>query len=151
MLVTETLVNLSIIIIIISLSYFSPFHINTQLYFFFNFTKCPAAVIFDDRKSLSIAFLSISYQYAIYFKNFTKWSAVAIFDDQKSPLIAFFSPFQIVLFFWEILSQNGCRRPFWMTENHFRSPFQINMQLIFLIFFSENGRRWPFWMTENHF
>ena len=36
-------------------------------------------------------------------------------------------------------SQNGCRRPFWMTENHFPSHFslfQINMQLkFFWIFF----------------
>ena len=34
-------------------------------------------------------------------------------------------------------SQNGCRWPFWMTENHFWSnfsPFQINTQLFFLIF-----------------
>ena len=33
---------------------------------------------------------------------------------------------------------NGCRQPFWMTENHFRthfSPFQINTQL----FLSQNG------------
>ena len=33
-------------------------------------------------------------------------------------------------------SQNGCRRPFWMTEKHFRShfsPFQINTQLLFLL------------------
>ena len=34
-------------------------------------------------------------------------------------------------------SQNGRRRPFWMTENHFRShfsPFQINTEL-FIFFF----------------
>ena len=106
----------------------------------------------DDRKSLSIAFLAISYQYAI-----------------------------LILF-----SQNGCRRPFWMTENHFRShfsPFQINTQLLFYFYFffhkmaagghfgspkitfvriSHHLRsihnffftKWlprPFWMTENHF
>ena len=51
--------------------------------------------------------------------------------------------------------QNGCRRPFWMTENHFRSHFslfQINTQLLFfLIFFHKNGCWRPFWMTENHF
>ena len=39
--------------------------------------------------------------------------------------------------------QNSRRRPFWMTENHFRShfsPFQINTQLfIFLDFFV----KWP--------
>ena len=50
----------------------------------------------------------------------------------------------------DFFPQNGCRRPFWMTENHFRShfsPFQINTQL----FFSQNGCQGPFWMTENHF
>ena len=38
-----------------------------------------------------------------------------------------------VSFFYKYFSQNGCRRPFWMAENHFRShfsPFQINTQLI---------------------
>ena len=47
-------------------------------------------------------------------------------------------------------SQNACWRPFWMTENRFRShfsPFQINTQLIF----SQNGCRRPFWMTKNYF
>ena len=42
----------------------------------------------------------------------------------------------------EMFSQNGRRRPFWMTENHFRShfsPFQINAQL--LIFFLQNDSR----------
>ena len=51
-----------------------------------------------------------------------------------------FSPFQINTQLF--LSQNGCRRPFWMTENNFRShfsPFQINTQLYFLNFFSQ----WP--------
>ena len=48
-------------------------------------------------------------------------------------------------------SQNGCWRPFWMTENHFRSLFQINTQILFiLIFLAQNGCRRPFWMTENH-
>ena len=42
----------------------------------------------------------------------------------------------------ENFAQNGRRRPFWMTENHFRSyfsPFQINAQLFFLIFVT----KWP--------
>ena len=78
---------------------------------------------FDDRKSLSITFLAISYQYAtlIFFLN----------------------------------SQNGCRRPFWMTENHFRmhfSPFQINTQLFCLkLFFILEVQFGAFWMTEYHF
>ena len=94
----------------------SPFQINTQLFFF---TKWLLAAILDDRKSLLIAFLAISDQYATF----------------------------IFLIFFP---QNGCRRPFWMTENHFRShflPFQINTQLCF----SQNGCQRPFWMTENHF
>ena len=69
------------------------------------------------------------------------WPKITAISDQYSTLI-------FLIFF----SQNGCRRPFWMTENHFRShfsPFQINTQLWF--FFSQNGCRWPFWMTENHF
>ena len=97
-------------------SLFSPFQINTQL--FILFTKCLPATILHDRKSLSIAFLTISDQYATF-----------------------------VL----ICLQNGCRPPFWVAENHFRShfsPFQINPQLFF---FSQNGCRRPFEMTENHF
>ena len=61
------------------------------------------------------------------------------------------------------------RRPFWMSENHFRShfwPFLIDRQywmskihfrwhfwpyrFIFLNF-GQNGRRRPFWMSENNF
>ena len=83
-------------------------------------------------------------QYAIFF--FTKWLPAAILDDRSH-----FSPFQINTQFLLFCSQNGCRRPFWMTENHFRLhflPFQINTQLLF---FSQNGCRRPFWMTENHF
>ena len=104
-------------------SYFSPFQINTQLLFF---TKWLPAVILDDQRSLLIAFLTISDKYATLIFFFTKR-----------------------LFFY--FSQNGCWRPFWMTENHFRShfsPFQINTKLYF---FSQNGCRRPFWMTENHF
>ena len=84
-------------------SHFSAFQINTQ--FFILFTKWLTATILDDRKSLSIAFLVNSDQYATFF------------------------------------SQNGWRRPFWMTENHFRShfsTFQTNTQLLLFWFFSQN-------------
>ena len=40
------------------------------------------------------------------------------------------------------------RRPFWMSENNFRShiwPFQIDTQFCFEIYW-QNGRRRPFWM-----
>ena len=98
-------------------SHFSPFQINTQLWFFFH--KMAAGghfgwpkitfdrisrhfrsilffyffwfLILDDRKSLSITFLAISDQYAIliFFLIFTKWLPAAILDDRKSPSIAF--------------------------------------------------------------
>ena len=69
-----------------------------------------------------------------------------ILHDRKPHSIAFFAiSDQNATFF----SQNGCRRPFWMTENHPHfSPFQINAQLWY---FSQNGCRRPFWMTENRF
>ena len=84
--------------------HFSPFQINTQLFFYVFFSKWPTAVILDDRKSPSIAFLAISDQYATF----------------------------IFLIFFKMGA--GGRRPFWITENHFRShfsPFQINTHFLF--------------------
>ena len=46
--------------------HFSPFQINTHLFLKFIFTKWLPATILDDRKSLSIAFLAISEQYATF-------------------------------------------------------------------------------------
>ena len=63
-----------------------------------------AAAILDDRKSLSIAFLALSDQYATF----------------------------IVYFYFFV--QYGRRRIFWMTENYFQShisPFQINTQIFY--------------------
>ena len=48
------------------------------------FTKWPLAAILDDRKSLSIAFLAISDQYATFFF-FSKWPPAAIFDPDFLP------------------------------------------------------------------
>ena len=70
--------------------FFTKWHCATIFYF----TIWLPVAILDDRKSLSIAFLAISDQYATTF-----------------------------IFFFIFFSQNGCRRPFWMTENHFRSHF----------------------------
>ena len=99
----------------------------------------------DVQKSLCIAFLTISDKY----HNFDfceicslKWLLAAILDVRKSLSISF----QIIsghfrsirnFFLGEIL-QNGCRRPFWVSEIHFRLhfwPFQIDR---------------PFWMSEIH-
>ena len=56
-------------------SHFSPFQINAQLFYFFNFfTKWPPAAILDDRKSLWIAVFAISDQYPTFFFDFfSKW------------------------------------------------------------------------------
>ena len=78
----------------------------------------------DDRKSLLIVFLAISDQYAalIFWILFTKWLPATILDDRKSLLIAFLAiSDQYATFFLKY----GCRRPFWMTENHFRSHFSF--------------------------
>ena len=54
----------------------------------------------------------------------------------------------INLHFFYFFSQNGCRWPFWMTENHISCHFKSIRNFLF---FSQNGCRRPFWMTENHF
>ena len=78
------------------------------------FTKWLPAAILDVRNSLSMAFLAISDQYDFFFENKT------------------------LIFFWNFW-QNGCCRPFWMSEINFRWhfwSFQINT-----IFFLQNGCR----------
>ena len=99
------------------------------LYFFS--TKWLPAAILDGRKSLSIAFLAISDQYAF----FHKMAASGHFGLPKITFDRISRHFRSIRNF-DFFSQNGCRRPFWMSENRFRahfSPFQINTQL--LIFF----------------
>ena len=104
----------------------------------------PAAIL-DDRKSLSIAFLTISDQYAyfifsfhkmtpgisrhfisihnFFFLNiFTKWSPAAILDDRKSLPIAI-SPLHMEFFFNSFYILEVRFGPFWMSENHFQSHF----------------------------
>ena len=112
--------SLSIVFLVISDQY-------ATLFFRIFFTKRLPAAILDDRKSLSIAFLTISDQYTTLFclHFFTKWPPTAILDDQKSLSIAFLviSDQYLTLFCLEFFSQNRCRRPFWMTENHFQSHF----------------------------
>ena len=106
------------------------FRENTQLWFFF--TKWLPAAILDDRSHFSP--FQINTQFFILF---TKWLPSAILDDRKSLLIAFLTILDQYEFFF---SQNGCQRPFWMTENRFRShfsPFQINTQLWFFFKFTK--------------
>ena len=83
--------------------------------------------ILDDRKSLLIAFLAISDQYAIFFLNF-------FHKMTENHFRSHFSPFQIntqLFFFFFFFSPASIR-------SHF-SQFQINTQLFFGEFFS----KWP--------
>ena len=134
-----------------------------------------ATAILDDQKSLSIAFVTISDQYATLFcseycshrrrpfwmtennfrsyfspfqintqlsfffwKIFTKWPPSDIMDDRKLYSIAFLA---ISDQYATVISQNSRRRPFWMTENHFRlhfSHFRFIRNFYFLFFFLQN-------------
>ena len=76
---------------------------------------------------------------------FKKWPPVTILDVQKSLCITFptISDQYHNFYFCIVFLQNGRRRPFWMSENHFRShfwPFQIDTQLLFLNFVLP---KWP--------
>ena len=102
-------------------------------------------------------FWPFSDQYATFFKFcFTKWLPSAILDVRNSLWITFLvilDQYKFSIFFKKIV-QNGCRWPFWMSENHFRShfwPFQIDTQLFVFLNFWQNGCRRPFWMSEIHF
>ena len=78
-------------------SHFLPFQINTTIFFQITatitqvfFTKWLLAAILDVRKSLSVAFLAISDQYAIFVQMFfTKWLPSAILDVRNSLWITF--------------------------------------------------------------
>ena len=55
--------------------------------------------------------------------------------------------------FFLIFEQNGRRRPFWMSENNFRSqflPFQIDTQLFFVLnFFDKMAASGHFGLDDN--
>ena len=101
-----------------------------------------SVAILNVRKSLSISFLiqidlrshSDRYTTLICFEFFDKMAAVGHFGCPKFTLdhiSGHFRSMQIFFNFFFFL-QNGCRWPFWMSENHFWShfyPFHIDTQL----------------------
>ena len=121
--------------------------------FFWKFlTKWLPSVIFDVRNSLSIVFLAIADRLAILdFLNSLSMAFLAISD----PYGFFRRPFWMSenhfrSHFWPFLID----RPYWMSKIHFRWhfwPFQIHTDLISFLNFGQNGRRRPFWMSENNF
>ena len=126
--------------------------------------RTPAAIL-DDRKSLLIAFLAISYQYATFFK-FYKMATGGHFLWPKITLD------RIFFFFLEILSQNGhigspksLSIAFLAISNQYATFFffakwrpvtilddrkSLSIALLAIsdqyATFFQNGRQWPFWM-----
>ena len=126
-------------------SHFSPFQINTQLFLSQNGCRRPFWMTENNFRSHFWLF-QINTQLLFFWFFGTKWLPAAILDDRKSLLIAFLAiSDQYATFIF--LSQNGCRRPFWITENHFWShfsPFQINKQLLFFNKMAAGGYfGWP--------
>ena len=88
-------------------------------------------------------------------------AAVAILDIPKSLCIAFLtiSDQYHNFYFGDFFLQNGFRRPFRMSENHFRShlwPFQINAKFFLNIFKMAGGAhfgcpKFTFDRISNHF
>ena len=114
--------------------------ISIRNFFICNFLihKMAAGGHFGWPKTLSIAFLAISDQYATFIfwemlSQNVRWRPLWT----ENQFWSLFSPFQIntqLFIFLNFFLQNGRRQPFWMTENHFRShfsPFQINTLLLF--------------------
>ena len=115
-------------------THYRPFQMDMQL-FFLIFDKMTAvdhiSGHFRSIRNLFIfifliAFMAISDRYGIYifWKCLTKWLPSAIFDVRNSLLIEFLAILDecATYIFWKFW-QNGCRRPFWMSEIHFRSHF----------------------------
>ena len=97
---------------------------------------CPKLTLYR----ISYHFRSIP-QFLIFVNFFTKWLLATILDVRKSLSIAFLAILdQYRIFYFFAFLKNGCRRTFWMSENHFRShfwPFQINTKLFYLEIFQK--------------
>ena len=120
--------------------------------FFLNlFTKLPLAAILDDRKSLSITFLSISDQCAtfIFFEFFSQNGCQWPFWMTENHFQSHFSPFQInTQFFFHKMATGGhfglSKITFDYISHHIRSIHNF----FFKLFFFQNGRRRPFWKSD---
>ena len=99
-------------------------------------------------KITSYHFISIPQFYFVIF--FTKWAAGGHFGCRKLTSDGISGHFRSICnFYFKQFLQNGCRRPFWMSEIHFRShfwPFQIDRPFCM----SEIHLRWYFWPFQIH-
>ena len=136
-------------------SHFLPFQINTTILIFVKFfTKWLPAAILDVRKSLSVAFLAISDQYATFFYLFfTKWLPSAILDVRNSLWITFLAildQYRFLIYFYKIAAGGhfGCPKiTFDLISIHSTSIRNFN----FFWNFWQNGWRRPLWTSEFHF
>ena len=123
------------------------YHFRSIFYFCDFFTKWLVVAILDVRKSLLIAFLAISDQYATFFD---KMGAVGHFGcpkftfDRTSGYFRSIGHFGYPKFTFNHKSGHFrlIQNFFWMSEKNFRThfwPFQIDT-------FWQNGPQWPFWM-----
>ena len=139
-------------------SHFSPFQINTQLWFFFSQNGCrrPFWMTENHFRSHFSTFQIHTQLFCIYF--FTKWLPAAILDDRKSLSIAFLAISDQYATFIFLFFLNGRRRTFWKSDlGHFGWP-KITFDRIsrhfrsihnfFFWFFFLNGRRRTFWKSD---
>ena len=111
-----------------------------EIFIFVNFTKWLPAAILDVRKSLSVAFLAISDQYATFFNFiFTKWLPSAILDGRNLLWITFLAildqyRFQFFNFVtkWLPVAILDVRNSLWITFLAMLDQYRF----IFLIFFA---------------
>ena len=121
-------------------SHFLPFQINTTILIFVKFfTKWLPAAILDVRKSLSVAFLAISDQYATFLLNcFIKWLSSTILDVRNSLWITFLAildQYRFFIFFYKLAAGGhfGCPKiTFDLISGHFRLIHNLNVFWKFL-------------------
>ena len=115
----------------------------------FFFAKWLPAAILDDRKSLLIAFLAISDQYAIFVQKMATgghfgWPKIA-FDHISRHIRSIRNFFFLIHKMADGGHFGWPKITFDCISHHFRSMHN------FFYFFFQNGHRQPFWITENHF
>ena len=124
-----------------------------QFYFVWNLiTKWLPAAILDVRDTT--LFFFGNFYFCDFFNKMAAGGHFGCPNFTFDRISGHFRSIRNFIFFWNFW-QNGWRRPFWMSEIHFRShfwPFQIYMQLlIFLGIFDKMAAGRPFWMSEIHF
>ena len=124
-----------------SKNHFLPFQINTIISIFVNVLQNGCWRPFWMLKiHFQWHFWPFQINTKLFLKLFYKMATGAHFGCPRLTFDHISGHFRLIRNFIYFLNflQNGCRRPFWMSENHFRShfwPFQINTKLFFEFFY----------------